>query len=648
MKKLFLLILGGAVSLQAADWSSYKRLSAAPPKPVVKNPSFDLGTQGWKFAPEARIVPGGGTNLSPGAMVERTDKNSYRLSHMSLPDLVPGKRYNIQAKVRCENVKPGPRGGASIYIEHSDKKGKFISLSGSYPAGISGTRSWTTISINGHLIPPHTGATSVGFYLTKGATGKAWFDDFQITPAESSWILFPVNAPLDRVIRGEALKLRVADSSGKIPAGKLNAWLSFKGKEVTVPLVSGTAVFKGSEKFQGSGKVLIRVVDNAKKLILAETALELSFGAAPGKVSFDSKGCTLVNGKRFLPIGVFANFSKYTADMLAGAGFNVIMGGNMVHASMPGRKGFDGIRAAMDYCRKKNLYVIFSMCKLYNWGSPVFQRPLHGVKGVEAIAEALVKNCASHPALLGWYTADEASQQFIPDLTARKKLIRRFDKDHPVWQVHSLGYNTDSFIPYGPSCDVLGLDCYPFSTPERSRIDQLESKLKDSFAPGLPQWYVPQMFNRKRYNAKAAALFPNTGEYLAQLLIAAGCGVKGFVFFKAEDYVTPNKAFGDPAATRRTVIAGNKLLKTLEPFILSDTDPVKLAVKTETGKVSAWRFTNSKGKRCIALVSLTPGKHKAELPLDGSYVSTRNKSTVKNNSALFSVQNIDCDLLMEK
>ena len=492
-------------------------------------------------------------------------------------------------------------------------------------------------------------AASIGFYFRPKATGKAWFDDFRITPAEVSWSVYPLNAPVNRVIQGEALRMRIADSNGVFPKGKLKAWIKFGKRECVADVKNGTAVFGASAKYKGKGEVTVRVFDPAKKLILAENKFELAFNVPPARVSFDGKGRTIVNGKKFLLLGVYANFYKRNADIFAAAGFNAILSGSLFHGSVGGKKGFEGVKSCFDYAQKKNLKLIFAVNAMYPWGNVRFTRPVHGVSGCDNIVKAMVNTVKDHPALLAWYTADEVSQQFIPDLVARKKLIQKLDPEHPVYQIHALGYNTASFVPYGPGSDVLGLDHYPLRNPAVSRLDALEPKLKETFRSGLPHWFVPQMFNSMRYSPKNTSFkFPNEGEYLAQLLIAAGCGVKGYIFYTGEVIANPQKKYGDPATTLKTIKYGNATLRKLEPFILSDKAPVKLNIKAQKGNVSAWRFTDDKGNSCIAVVSLIPGEHQIGIPVKKNYVSFRGKTMIKNGKALFSVRNIDCDLLFEK
>lgn len=650
MKRLFLILAAAAAGTASAiDWSNYKQVAAKAPAVKLINPAFERGAEGWRLTREAKIDPHGGSNMSKGVMIERTNPGVYTLSFQRVPDLVPGMRYNIEAMVRCENVKKGDLGGASIFIEHSDKNGKYIALAGSFPVGITGTTGWTKIKINGHKMPVNGKYTTVGFYFRPKATGKAWFDDFRITPAEVSWSIYPLNAPVNRVIKGEALKLRIADGNGSFPAGKMKAWIKFGKKECVTDVKNGTAVFPASAGYKGKGKVQVRVFDPVKKVIHAEQFLDLAFGSAPARVSFDSKGRTIINGKKFLLLGAYANFYKHTADIFAAAGFNAVLSGNLFHASVGGKKGFEGIRSCFDYAHKKNLKLIFCTNAMYPWGNIRFSRPVHGVTGIDNVVKAIVKTVKDHPALLAWYTADEVSQQFIPDLAARKKLIQDLDPEHPVYQIHCLGYNTSSFVPFGTTTDVIGLDHYPLRHPAVSKLDALEPKLKETFKSGLPHWFCPQMFCSRRYSAKdKTSLFPNDGEFLGQLLIAAGCGVKGYIFYTAEVIARPDKRYGDPAQTLKTIKYGLASVRKMERFILADKAPVKINAKASKGKVSAWRFTDDKGKSAVAIVSLVPGEHQLQIPLKGNYTSYRGKTVLSKGKALFKAKNIDCDILFEK
>lgn len=648
-KKILLAVpfIFNGTAASAFNWDGYHFASESIPPVKLVNPGFEQGVNGWEMSDEGKVLPGVGSTMSHGLVIERRDPHRYVLVKQKIKGVLPGRRYNLRVLIRCEDVRGG-KTGASICIEHADKDNKFISLTGSYPHGVFGTTGWTEVKINGHLIPPKAAFTTVALYLGQNTTGKAFFDDLLITPAAALWTIYPVNAPQNRLRAGNALRCRIASCDGKpLPSG-LRAHAEFNGKEAVADIHSGWVEFAPSKDWRGHGELKIRVFDPVRKLIYAETGFDMHVDEALPKVSFDSHGRTLLDGKKFLPIGIFCNISnRKTVDQIREAGFNVAMPYNSVHMGIDSKRGYDGIAAALDYCAEKQLRVIFCLKGVYPWGDRWVSRGLYGEMNPDVIAANIAGKFGSHPAMMGYYTADEVSQQYISDLIARKKLLNRLDPDHPVWQVHSPGYNTDSLIPYGPSCDVIGIDYYPFRNPAVSRLDSLETKLKLAGESGLPQWFVPQMFNHRRYSRNATdAAFPTLGEYRAQLLVAAGCGMKAFIFYVYQPLCLPDPVLDGDAENMRGIIrAGNTLLKDMEKFILSDHSPEKLPVKVTSGKVSAWRFHDDSGRTCIAVVSLVPGHSAAELEMPDVQSSAWGKTVKVNGKWRFEANGIDCDLL---
>lgn len=50
--------------------------------------------------------------------------------------------------------------------------------------GFSGTTDWTRIEVNHLKIPENAEKTGITLYLGKGCTGKVYYDDLIVTPAD--------------------------------------------------------------------------------------------------------------------------------------------------------------------------------------------------------------------------------------------------------------------------------------------------------------------------------------------------------------------------------------------------------------------------------------------------------------------------------
>ncbi len=649
--KIHLVLLAVACTAMAFDWTGYTLKEEKLPPVSIVNSNFENGSEGWKLADEHKVVRGEGINLSSGLVIERTDPNRYNLCTQSAKGCVPGYRYNISAHVRCENIQGGKM-GATIGIEHSDKDGKFISLSGTYLTGLYGTQDWTELNIRSHVISKNAGNTSIILFLGEKSTGKAYYDEVNIWPDIPSWTIYYPQTTQGFLPADTPLEARITTSDGGVPAANLKAAVSFQGgDDLIAPIVEGKAVFPQTVSWKGKGTLRIRVFDEAAKAILTEQTTDLRIGVDIPSVYFDSRGRTLVDGKRFLPIGIFGNISnRRTVNIIHDAGFNTLLPCNTVHMGLENTRGYEGHQAAMDYCQEKGMKVILCFRGVYSWSANAWMK--HGVLGEFApdkIVENIVTRLYNHPALLAYYTADEVSPVHIPDLTARYRQLHELDPNHPVYQVHSLGYNTNSFIPYGPCCDVIGVDHYPFSNPEKSDLTKMGGKLEEAKKSGLPQWFVPQAMNWRRWNAKRAdATFPSMEEYRAQILHAAGCGMKAFIFYTYHPLIENNPAIDGTDA--KTVIKimknGNAVLRYMEPFILSDNEPQKLPVTVKSGKVAAWKFTDDAGNVRIAVISLAPGDNVAELALPKRLSPIWGNAKVEGNKAVFTKKNIGCELFV--
>ena len=649
MKILFSLF-AIACAASAFDWSGYTKKEEEKLPPIsLANGNFEQeGAEGWQLSDEHQVVRGEGINLSHGLVISRTDPNSYTLCYQHVEGFVPGHAYNISARVRCENVRGGQK-GATIGIEHSDKDGEYISLASSYHTGLDGTKDWTELTIRNHVVPPNAKNTNIILFLDKNATGKAVYDEVNVWATTPSWAFYYPQTTQGYLPEGLPLEARITASDGSVPAANLKAAVSFQGgDDVVSAIVEGKAVFPQAASWKGKGALRIRIFDEQAKTIIAEQTTDLKVGVDMPIVCFDSHGRTLVDGKKFLPIGIFGAISnRRTVNALHDTGFNTILATNTVHMGLEKMRGYEGHRAAMDYCQQKGMKVILCFRGVYSWGATWMKYGVFGEFDPDKIVENIVTRLRNHPALLAYYTADEVSPVHILDLTARYRQLYALDSQHPVYQAHSLGYNTNSFIPYGPSCDVIGVDIYPFSNPEKSDLTQMEGKLAEAKKSGLPQWFVPQAMNWRRWNAKRAdSTFPSTEEYRAQILHAAGCGMKAFIFYSSQPLLENNPTLDgvDAKTVMKVMKDGNEALRCMEPFILSDHEPQKFPVTVISGQVAAWKFTDDAGNVRIAVIALAPGANVAELELPKGLSPIWGNAEVNDGKAVFRRENIGCEL----
>jgi len=364
--------------------------------------------------------------------------------------------------------------------------------------------------------------------------------------------------------------------------------------------------------------------------VLAEQVVPVSVvspAAAPGNACvIDEDGRAIVGGKPFLPVGLYlSDISKEDIGRLAASPFNCCMPYNStglkLDPSVPGT--VETIRGVLDGCNAKGLKIIFSIKDIFagtKWETLEFG----GARGEDAVVEKLVTAFRGHPALLAWYVNDELPTTMLDRLVARRRLVNRLDPWHPTWAVL---YQYEELPAYGPTCDVLGVDPYPIRDA-KSRDMALVSQAMEAAqraagtTSGMALWMVPQAFSWGSYDAPdrkamlARNRYPTEKELRAMVLLAALKGARGFVFYSYFDLFRPQTK---PDFERRwaEICRVGKVLRGLEPWLLSAGPPKPVVMEPGKGKVEAASFTDSSGRRCVIVAGIGPGESSAVLVLDG-------------------------------
>lgn len=148
------------------------------------------------------------------------------------------------------------------------------------------------------------------------------------------------------------------------------------------------------------------------------------------------------NGRPFTPVGI-----HLPQDMkaVAAAGFNIVVAGD---DDVANPQCLQNNLALLEAARKEGLGVFLHLCN-----------PLRGKEDYAAISW-LVSRFKTHPALAGWYLADEPSgtATTVATLAEAVRVIRLIDREHPVI---GLDNNPMLFAAYAPLFDVFGGDPYP-------------------------------------------------------------------------------------------------------------------------------------------------------------------------------------------
>ncbi len=648
------------------DLTGYRKVEHAEKISPLQNPDFEAGEDGWVLPQGCSIDANGGLNGTKGLRYERTQPETYQLVTHEV-SITPGKLYRFGAWIKAENVQGGA-GGATIAMEFmkDDGNGNKVFRSGQYNRGVSGTADWTWVS-DEVRVPADAVSAHITLYMFKDATGTAWFDDISVQEIDGNLWSLHMLAPFAQIVNGKIL-LRISYDGNDLPPGDWAVQLNVPKANIKIRQPAATEVefsFPELPVDQYDAEVLI--LDREQKRIVFSTSIPFSVTPPdPGKVIFDELGRMRVDGELFMPVGIFgSSLNPEMLDMLKESGFNCTLpyasmglnpaqkkiiakeqlaktidlaAQNGITMTPEAARALERIAQAMDQAAERGIKVIFNLKDIGSSQGGGFDT-WRGIKGADAITTAVVSRLKDHPAMLAWYTADEAQPSQAPRLTAMRRLCNKLDQNHPVYGVF---YQYEQLPAYAPAFDIIGIDPYPLSGNTMKRAVYA---MEQAQRTGLPIWSVPQIFNWGVYKpAEKDNPNPSEEKMRSLILLEAAMGAKGFIFYSWSSLRTPRAAEGNFEKEWPKVRNLAAMLKRLEPFIMSD-HPVKILIKEQ---VVAAELRNNSGKRVLIVCSIGPGKCEAELNLDGEFHSEYGRTVRVGNTWLFNGEHISSDLLLEK
>ncbi len=610
-------------------------------KNLLDNDDFEEGPASWEMVRGSEIEEHGGYNGSRGLHVWRTDEKEYDFVRQPV-QLETGRTYRLTAWVKAEDCKETV---ACIAVEYFDESGKY--LAGNYNWSPEGTFDWTRREVVARP-PEGTDHCRVALYLERGGTGQAWFDAVGLTPFDCPPELFIVH-PLQGQMRtsGESVRLAVHCLDGILPEGYPDGWRV----RLHVVSASGEAVREAAMKAGGvrlalddlpAGEVTLRAelcnaagetVSRAERTLLALTPEQRRDAAPAGACVIDERGRAIVDGRPFLPIGLF-NWEFSNPDDLArlvASPFNCFMPYYSIGLTLPRQNhpplNYAKIRALLDVLHRNGKKVIFCIKDFYpGVGSLDYLRRFVRDKwepefvDMDGLVAGLVTELRDHPALLAWYVNDEIRLSRVSMVNARREQVNRLDPWHPTWGVLC---HLDEMPFFDHAHDVVGVDAYPLERIDRPRTQRSVATSMDAVAEsGLAAcWAVPQLFNWGNYRTGANQperyreyINPSEEEMRSMTLLMAIRGAKGFVFYCDHDLKRPYFVCNPPleppevfANRWHDVVEVATLLQRLAPFLLSDHDSEPVEAELLRGEAELREFTDDDGRRCILVSAIGPG-----------------------------------------
>jgi len=584
------------------------------------NPGLEDGEKGWSVPkPNWSVREGAGRNATKGLVWEGADTNAYQICSCRVP-FKPGQKLKISIWIKDEGLVGGEPG---FCVEFFNANG-YLSGVGSRlaPNQPKDPKEWRLHEAFTGPLPPAATVCSVDLFVRKGVTGRCVYDDVEAeTLGFETEGLFYSLAPDDRAHEG---KVRLsattyADRSGYRPE-ELEAFFTVNTpggrKKIKTETFEGglaEAHVDVPELVLGTQRMLFTVKakngDTLSETRLAFTRLEKP--DAP-KVYFDKHRRMIVDGQPVYPLLVYSSndseLDPRAFPALDKGPIKMVVSYNRYMT--PER---------LDLFRAHGIRVFCGVDAYWRecWCVPVeigewWDEAAHTARRVE-----LLKN---HPALLGWYLADEPTPAKMPRLRERYKLVRALDPEHPCLNVlcHARQARDTAAVS-----DIVGLDCYPVpgSGTEKTKPAKLDAAAvaATTAVAGLrgdkPFWFVPQAYPHEPERAR----FPTAHELGAMTWQAICCGADGVLFYSLGEMLSNKEKPGyhfEEAWSVTCAVA--QQIRDREAFLLS-TEPAPEVKDLPAGLVArAWRLD---GKTLLAVCNTTHQPVSGEMSVGGEKIS---------------------------
>lgn len=273
-------------------------------------------------------------------------------------------------------------------------------------------------------------------------------------------------------------------------------------------------------------------------------------------------GGLIVNKLPFFAFG----FYTYSPVDPALPGEEIIKGFNMIspyQKIMP--ETFAERKAYMDRCAQIGMKVHYNILSV-SGGGGVSSR-IDGITYEEKQKRLLQEIAAfrDHPALLGWYIADEPNGYKIPpaELEDIYRIIRENDPWHPVSIVFMAPFLAAR--NYEDAMDIVMADPYPLPDLPASMVGNVAADLHEEFTGKRPVWIVPQAFGGGELWGRE----PTIQEIRAMTWQSIVNGATGIQYFVRQG---PNYFPKSPALWAE---CGRMAMEVAEmtPWLLSDEEP---------------------------------------------------------------------------
>ena len=556
---------------------------------LLTNSGFENGISDWS-TPEAgeeltdQVARSGKWSFTyHNTDPEKQDKFFQQLDvrpgqHLHLSLWVKGEELTVQDMTKDRYPSPG----VNIYVESYDAQGKPVNTFQWRRIPGTNLKNFDWQQVQGeYLVPEKATHLAVGFSMRRGITGKVWIDDFSVQARKKipvvSFLQFPNYRGL--VEQGNTVPWKLSM--------RFDPFAEWEEKPIKIQTLlrneKGIVVFDETREIPCTPRQQIFEIKPPVQLPLGRYQLTQIFTDPQGyrfntsshevtvvekmpHVYIDAQGFTVVNGKRFFPMGLFLNpAGDDEMKDIAEGGFNTIL--SYYYGSNTDPESY------LDKAQQHGLKVLYSLKDMYPY--------MHKAEYKDfSTASGTVKKLRDKPALLSWYINDELGTPWLPQLQQMYGEVTRLDPQHPTLQLSDRPQLMERFYTVG---DIHGTNPYPVNAPYELIGPELTStgiftRLTNEATHGAKGvWLVPQIMDWAVYPAGAAghkSHQPTLDEMRIQSYAAIIGGAKGLLYYSYFDlWFADHKRVADRKVFEKrwpNVVAMSKEINTLVPMLLED------------------------------------------------------------------------------
>ena len=639
------MLLAAGACVTVPDTSDYKDDTATSSGSSFVE-GFEQPAKGWELGKGCRIVHNAGMNGNPGLVITRTDAEDYDsgVARIRL-NVTPGRTYKVSAMYRTEDLDTDRRFILAPAIEFR-KNGEYVSMNN--PSNRPPKSDTWKESKNEFTATDEVYLILRLFY---GETGTICFDDIRVEDAGSNQgVLYPI-APRELLLDSEGTLDFKAFVWNEKP-GDYRVIFELNGmKKAAVPDKDNNVRVRFGNLPEGEYDCTACIVDVTNKTVLVKSQYRFRRTEKASRQSYlDEHGRLIVDGKPFMPVGVYYSWVRTEKDLkrIADGGFNFILtytptalniqpelndAAKLSPSGNPKNYGTEewkaDIRRSLDTIRKYDLKLM---------GFPADRPELY-----------------KHPVLISSYTADELRVSHAKTLLGKREA---YLKNYPGLPVAALTDKPSDYLAYSQFVDVLGIDPYPILSKKSDSMDMVREYLMTALRTGKPIMFVPQAFNWGGHRTSdkrpyESFVTPTEEQLRSMVLLPLIYGVKWFCFYSYTTIFERMSKYDAADAQNfwdKAVVPTAKLLRELEPWALSLEKAPEVGVKNLAKTAIDARAFSYNGKVAVVITSCGPGEGKAEIFVPGKPELRSRFGKVQNlggGKYLFTGKDIASDVLFE-